>query len=82
MANAAQEEVVLLEVKEISVSIPQRKKYDLCFTQNYLYTKQVGTSTPVQGMVYKWTEIGMSSSFWSAVGTGPIFCRRQGQHHS
>lgn len=59
MANAAAEEVVLLEVKEVSVSIPQRKKYDLCFTKNYLYTKQVGTSTPVQGMVYKWEEIGM-----------------------
>lgn len=63
MANAAAEEVVLLEVKEVSVSIPQRKKYDLCFTKNYLYTKQVGTSTPVQGMVYKWDEIGMYSVF-------------------
>lgn len=59
MANAAAEEVVLLEVKEVSVSIPQRKKYDLCFTKNYLYTKQVGTSIPVQGMVYKWEEMGM-----------------------
>ncbi|CAN8104493.1 unnamed protein product [Discula destructiva] len=57
LANAAQEELVLLEVKEVSVSIPQRKKYDLCFTKNYLYTKQVGTSTPVQGMVYKWTDV-------------------------
>lgn len=63
MANAAAEEVVLLEVKEVSVSIPQRKKYDLCFTKNYLYTKQVGTSTPVQGMVYKWEEIGMATNF-------------------
>lgn len=64
MANAAAEEVVLLEVKEVSVSIPQRKKYDLCFTKNYLYTKQVGTSTPVQGMVYKWEEIGMATSLF------------------
>lgn len=59
MANAAAKEVVLLEVKEVSVSIPQRKKYDLCFTKNYLYTKQVGTTTPVQGMVYDWSQIGM-----------------------
>lgn len=58
MANAAAKEVILLEVKEISVSIPQRKKYDLCFTKNYLYTKQVGTTTPVQGMVYDWSQIG------------------------
>ncbi|KAK2606545.1 hypothetical protein N8I77_005287 [Diaporthe amygdali] len=57
MANAAAKEVILLEVKEISVAIPQRKKYDLCFTKNYLYTKQVGTTTPVQGMVYDWSQI-------------------------
>lgn len=60
MANAAADEVVLLEIKEISVSIPQRKKYDLVFTKNYLYTKQMGTTAPVQGMVYKWDEIGTS----------------------
>lgn len=58
MANAAAKEVILLEVKEVSVAIPQRKKYDLCFTKNYLYTKQVGTTTPVQGMVYDWSQIG------------------------
>lgn len=63
MANAAAKEVILLEVKEVSVSIPQRKKYDLCFTKNYLYTKQVGTTTPVQGMVYDWSQIGASFSF-------------------
>lgn len=57
MANAAAKEVILLEVKEVSVSIPQRKKYDLCFTKNYLYTKQVGTTTPVQGMVYDWSQL-------------------------
>lgn len=58
MAKAASEEVVLLEVKEISVSIPQRKKYDLCFTKNFLYTKQIGTTSPVQGMVYNWSDVG------------------------
>lgn len=67
MANAAAKEVVLLEVKEISVSIPQRKKYDLCFTKNYLYTKQVGTTTPVQGMVYDWSQIGV---FFFSPGQG------------
>lgn len=74
MANAAAEEVVLLEVKEVSVSIPQRKKYDLCFTKNYLYTKQVGTTTPVQGMVYKWDEIGMNPFYFSVYhGNGPSY---------
>lgn len=67
MANAAAKEVILLEVKEISVSIPQRKKYDLCFTKNYLYTKQVGTTTPIQGMVYDWSQLGAYLSLSSAV---------------
>lgn len=58
LAKKAADEVVLLEVKEVSVSIPQRKKYDLCFTKNYLYTKIVGTTAPVQGMVYDWNDIG------------------------
>lgn len=71
MANAAAKEVILLEVKEISVSIPQRKKYDLCFTKNYLYTKQVGTNTPVQGMVYDWSQIGAYLSS-RALGLGPV----------
>lgn len=61
MAQKAADEVVLLEVKEISVLIPQRKKYDLCFTKNYLYTKVIGTTQPVQGMVYDWSDIGAHS---------------------
>lgn len=58
LANQAAEEFVLLEIKEVSVSIPQRKKYDLVFTKNFLYAKLVNTTTPVQGMVFKWSEIG------------------------
>lgn len=58
LAEEAAAEVILLEVKEVSVSIPQRKKYDLCFTKNYLYTKVVGTTAPVQGMVYNWNDVG------------------------
>lgn len=55
---AAAAEPVLLEVKDISVSIPQRKKYDLCFTKHYLYARASGSSAPVQGIVYPWTDIG------------------------
>lgn len=58
LAQKAAGEVVLLEVKEISVLMPQRKKYDLCFTKNYIYTKIMGTTAPVQGMVYSWSDIG------------------------
>jgi hypothetical protein len=55
--NAA-DEAVLLEVKEISVSIPQRKKFELCFTSKFLYARAPGTTTPIPGIVYAWHDIG------------------------
>lgn len=55
---AATAETLLLEVKDISLSIPQRKKYDLCFTKNYLYARASGTEVPVPGIVYAWKDIG------------------------
>ncbi|KAF9878241.1 hypothetical protein CkaCkLH20_04279 [Colletotrichum karsti] len=54
--NAADEEV-LLEIKEISVSVPQRKKYELCFTENHLYARLPGTTAPVEGIIYPWEDI-------------------------
>ncbi|KAL2196678.1 putative chaperone protein [Corynascus similis CBS 632.67] len=56
-ADAAAAEPVLLEVKDISVTAPQRKKYDLCFTKSFLYARASGTSVPVQGIVYPWKDI-------------------------
>lgn len=83
LAQKAAEEVVLLEVKEVSVSIPQRKKYDLCFTKNYLYTKIVGTTAPVQGMVYDWSDIGVYSwsprSYANQKQSGLAMANRHGQ---
>lgn len=52
------EEKVLLEVKEISVSVPQRKKFELCFTEQHLYARVPGTTTPAPGIVYAWKDIG------------------------
>ncbi len=54
-------ETVLLEIKDISVSIPQRKKFDLCFTKHYLYARASGTMSPVPGIVYAWKDIGVLS---------------------
>ncbi|POR37264.1 Histone chaperone [Tolypocladium paradoxum] len=54
--NAA-DETVLLEVKEISVSAPQRKKFELCHTQNFLYARAPGTAAPVPGITYAWRDI-------------------------
>jgi hypothetical protein len=59
-ADAAVADPVLLEVKDISVTAPQRKKYDLCFTKDFLYARASGTSVPVQGVVYPWKDIGAS----------------------
>ena len=56
--DAAATDPVLLEVKDISVTAPQRKKYDLCFTKDFLYARASGTSVPVQGVVYPWKDIG------------------------
>ncbi|KAM4066319.1 histone chaperone [Hirsutella rhossiliensis] len=54
--NAA-DEAVLLEVKEISVSAPQRKKLELCFTSNFLYARAPGTVAPIPGITYAWRDI-------------------------
>lgn len=55
-ASAASEQVQL-EIKEISLSIPQRKKFDLCFTKNHLYARAPNTTAPVEGIVYAWADI-------------------------
>lgn len=52
-------ENTLLEVKDISVSIPQRKKYDLCFTAKHLYARAPNTTSPVPGIIYPWKDIGV-----------------------
>lgn len=57
-AEAAVDEPVQLEIKEISVSVPQRKKFELCFTDNHLYARVPGTTTPAAGIAYAWGDIG------------------------
>ena len=57
VANAA-DEAVLLEVKEISVSVPQRKKFELCFMANHLYARTPGTTAPIPAITYAWKDIG------------------------
>jgi hypothetical protein len=51
-------ESTLLEVKDISVSVPLRKKFDICFTAKHLYARAPGTSGPVTGVIYAWKDIG------------------------
>lgn len=57
-AGNASDEEVLLQIKEISVSVPQRKKFELCMTSGYLYAQAAGTTGPVPGMAYSWNDIG------------------------
>ncbi|KAI0393556.1 hypothetical protein F5Y17DRAFT_304878 [Xylariaceae sp. FL0594] len=56
-ADSVAQEDVLLEIKDISVSIPQRKKFDLCFTAQHLYARIPGTKTPVPNIIYSWKSI-------------------------
>ncbi|TGO48589.1 hypothetical protein BCON_0236g00170 [Botryotinia convoluta] len=54
---ATGEDPVLLEIKEISVVIPQRKKYTLCFTSTHLYARLPTSEEPASGMSYAWKDI-------------------------
>ncbi|EGS22561.1 putative chaperone protein [Thermochaetoides thermophila DSM 1495] len=56
-ADVTVSEPVLLEIKDISVVVPQRKKYDICFTQSCLFAKAQGATGPAPGLVYPWIEI-------------------------
>ncbi|KAJ2907163.1 hypothetical protein MKZ38_007678 [Zalerion maritima] len=51
-------EQIILEIKDISVTIPQRKKFDLCFTSKHLFARSGGV--PVQGIIYAWKDIEYS----------------------
>lgn len=55
--NAA-DESVLLEIKEISVSVPQRKKFELCFTDGHIYARAPNTTAPIPAITYAWSDIG------------------------
>ncbi|KAL5606900.1 hypothetical protein BROUX41_003277 [Berkeleyomyces rouxiae] len=50
-------EPVQLEIKEISLSVPTRKKLDLCFTSSGLYGRAGGSSEPVPGTIFAWSDI-------------------------
>ncbi|KAI0536031.1 hypothetical protein GGR58DRAFT_476816 [Xylaria digitata] len=56
-ADDVSKEDVLLEIKDISVSIPQRKKFDLCFTAGHLYARAPGTKSPMPGIIFPWKSI-------------------------
>jgi len=62
-APASVDDPVLLEVKEISVVIPQRKKYTLCFTSTHLYARLPDSKEPIAGISFAWSEIGMFNQY-------------------
>ncbi|CZR59590.1 related to structure-specific recognition proteins [Phialocephala subalpina] len=56
-AAATGEDPVLLEIKDISVVIPQRKKYTLCLTKDHLYARLPDSKEPVAGISFAWKDI-------------------------
>jgi hypothetical protein len=55
---ASGKDPVLLELKDVSLVIPQRKKYTLCFTPTHLYARLPDSKEPVAGISYAWSDIG------------------------
>lgn len=78
LSNAA-DEAVLLSIAEISVSVPQRKKLEICFTSNHLYARAPGTTAPLQGVSYAWRDIG-SSDLTSATFSYRLTIFHQNMH--
>jgi hypothetical protein len=56
---ASGNDTVLLEIKDISLVIPQRKKYTLCFTSSHLYARLPDSKEPIAGISYAWSDIGI-----------------------
>ena len=55
--NPAEEDVTL-EIAEISVSVPLRKKMNICMTANYIYARAPADKEPATGTVHAWADIG------------------------
>ncbi|KAH7342407.1 hypothetical protein BKA65DRAFT_504028 [Rhexocercosporidium sp. MPI-PUGE-AT-0058] len=56
-APASASDPVLLEIKDISVVVPQRKKYTLCFTSTHLYARLPDSKAPAPGISFAWSDI-------------------------
>lgn len=51
---------VLLRVKDISLVIPQRKKYTLEFTASHINARHPDTNEAIPGISYAWKDISQS----------------------
>lgn len=69
--GSAGDDEVLLVVKEISLSAPQRKKFELCFTANFVYARAPGTTAPIPAITYAWRDVGESFAQRRRAG---LFC--------
>lgn len=59
---------VLLRVKDISLVIPQRKKYTLEFTASHIRARHPDTNEPITGVSYAWKDISRSPLSSSTAG--------------
>lgn len=56
---ASADDEVLLEIKDISMAIPQRKKFTFCFTSSHIYARLPTSKEPVPGTSFAWQDIGI-----------------------
>jgi len=64
-SEAVDNEEALLAVQDISVVIPQRKKYTIEFTHTRIRARDPKTNELVPGAACKWADIGMPLSITS-----------------
>jgi hypothetical protein len=72
-APATSADLVLLEIKDISVVIPQRKKYTLCFTESHLYARLPTSKEPAPGISFAWSDIGKGKLILTITSTNRFF---------
>lgn len=57
-SGAGMDEKSMLEIRDISIVVPQRKKYTLEFTSQHLQARQPDTKELIPGIRYAWADIG------------------------
>jgi hypothetical protein len=50
-------EASLLQIRDISLVMPQRKKYTLDFTKSYIRARHLDTKEVIPGISYAWKDI-------------------------
>jgi hypothetical protein len=59
--NEGDSEEAFLQIKEVSMVVPHRKKFTIEFTESYIQARDPKTNELVSGTSYAWKDIGKPS---------------------